>query len=459
MCEQAFQLSWREPMHLPSISRRLTILCATLLLTAGLAVSQATTATAADSITDLNLGDVQGSGDTAAAGGKVFIAVEDRIVVASSQGVPTGAITGLAEPWGLASSADGTRLYAALRGSHELAEIDTATLAITRRIDLTAYPCPSRLERSADRLWVSYGCPAVWGGGVLSLDMSETTPQPVPLPISQTSGASVIAAAANTLLVAENTRPQVYDLQNGTPALRGVIDTDDLEIAHGWEDLAITADGTKVYATPGSINDFEAWDLTTLSLIRSYGREEGIYNYRAIAVSPDGTRVAASHGFGGEEKPVALFDTATGAKIETFAASLHDVLRGSFTFSGTDLFAVTEAWSDVRHSYLWRMHGALLPVCKLTLTGPAAARKYSTATFTGRLTEPDGSDPTVRQLAVSFREMGQVTTLPDVTTNADGTFTFTHVPYTSGNLTYIVYRENTPDTRSCTASTRVSVRS
>ncbi|MFF0767323.1 YncE family protein [Nonomuraea wenchangensis] len=315
------------------------------------------------------------------------------------------------------------------------------------------------MERSADRLWVSYGCPAVWGGGVLSLDMSETTPQPVPLPISQTSGASVIAAAANTLLVAENTRLQVYDLQNGTPALRGVIDTDDLEVAHGWEDLAITADGTKVYATPGSINDFEAWDLTTLSLIRSYGREEGIYNYRAIAVSSDGTRVAASHGFGGETEPVALFDTATGAKIETFAASLHDVLLGSFTFSGTDLFAVTEAWSDVRHSYLWRMHGALLPPCKLTLTGPAETRKYSTTTFTGRLTEPDGSDPAVRQLTVSFREMGQVTTLPGVTTNADGTFTFTHAPYSSGNLTYIVYRENTPDTRSCTASTRVYVQS
>ncbi|MGW5159222.1 hypothetical protein ACWEPN_27410 [Nonomuraea wenchangensis] len=446
-------------MHLPAITRRLTVLCATLLLTAGLAVSQATTATAADSLTDLNLGDVQGSGDTAAAGGKVFIAMEDRIVVTDTQGGLTGSINNLAEPRGLAASTDGTRLYATLRGSNEVAEIDTATLGIIRRIDVAAHPCPDQLALSGHTLWVAHGCYAGLTGGALSLDMSAATPVPQPVPLEHAFYSSPqVAAAGNTLVMAYANALLVYELQGGAPSLRGRIDSSDHQHWNGWGEVALSPDGATAYVSPGAFNDLEAWDMTSLTLTRSYGKEEGVYLYGTMAVSADGSRVAVSRS-GPLEGPIVLFDTATGERTEVFYANVDGILQGSLTFSGTDLFAVAEAWPNVRHSYLWRMHGALLPVCKLTLTGPAETRKYSTTTFTGRLTEPDGSDPAVRQLTVSFREMGEVTTLPGVTTNADGTFTFTHAPYGSGNLTYIVYRENTPDTRSCTASTRVYVQS
>lgn len=444
-------------MYLPSISRRLTVVCTTLLLAAGLVVSATTTATAADSLTDLNLGDGTRVGHTAVGGGKVFIAVEDRIVVADTQGALTGTINDLAEPRGLAASADGTRLYATLRGSNEVAEIDTATVAVIRRIDMAAYPCPDGLALSGHTLWVAYGC---YGGGTgagLSLNMSADTPVPQPVPLeSPFYGAPKIATAGNTLTLAYDSVMLVYDLQGETPSLRGRINASDHAHWNGWGEIALSPDGATAYVSPGAFNDFEVWDMTSLTRTRSYGQEQGVYSYGTIAVSPDGSRVALSRD-GAQTESVALFDTATGEKTGVFNASVDRVLPGSLAFSGTDLFAVAEASLNVRHAYLWRIHGALLPPCKLTLTGPAETRRRNTATFTGRLTEADGSDPTVRQLTVSFRGLGRITTLPSVTTNPDGTFTFTHAPNVASLLTYVISRDNTPDSRRCTAATNVNV--
>ncbi|MFC4120727.1 YncE family protein [Nonomuraea zeae] len=106
----------------------------------GAAVAPA--ARAADSTTLLE--GVTGVSDLAVGAGKVFVSANDRIVV---------------------TGRDGTRLYAALSGSNELVEIDTGTLAVTRRLDLAAYPCPATLSLSGDRLWIGYGCYATFGGG------------------------------------------------------------------------------------------------------------------------------------------------------------------------------------------------------------------------------------------------------------------------------------------------------
>jgi DNA-binding beta-propeller fold protein YncE len=82
---------------------------------------------AADSTTYLNGATV--GGDVAAGAGKVFVAANDRIILANARGELTGAITGLSGVVGLAMTPDGTRLYAALSGSKQVAEIDTADLS------------------------------------------------------------------------------------------------------------------------------------------------------------------------------------------------------------------------------------------------------------------------------------------------------------------------------------------
>ncbi|WP_432921394.1 YncE family protein [Microbispora sp. CA-135349] len=92
-----------------------------------------------------------------AGGGKVFVAGDDRIVVADADGTLNGAVTGLSGALGLAITPDGTRLYAALRGSNEVAEINAADLTVTRRFNLAEYPCPTNLALSGNHLWVGYG--------------------------------------------------------------------------------------------------------------------------------------------------------------------------------------------------------------------------------------------------------------------------------------------------------------
>ncbi|MFC4535276.1 hypothetical protein [Sphaerisporangium dianthi] len=436
------------------ITRRLTALCGALALTTGLAVTQATTATATDSLT--SLGDVTGTGEIAVGGGKVFIATDDRIIVADTEGTLTTAIAGLSEVRDLVTTPNGTRLYATVRGSHEVTEIDTADLAITRRIDLSAHPCPDQLALSGNWLWVSYGCPWDSSGGALGLDLSTATPQPVPIDTNRLADAPQIVASANTLVVADFWDLRVYDLQDGAPTLRGAINSYDYALWNGWGGIALAPDGLTAY-TPGSANDINAWNLTTLTKARSYGQEEGVLTYENITISPDGTQMAVARSTDDvNDEPLVLFDVNTGAKVELFDQSL--VWFHGLAFSASDLFAVVEKSMDSTF-HLWRLDDATLPSCTIVVTGPEQARRSQTITFTGQLTEHDGSAPGVQPLAVAFRQVsGTTTALPDVTTNADGTFTFTHKPTITGTLSYDVSRDNTPGSRSCKGTATVKVR-
>ncbi|MEU3168485.1 hypothetical protein [Streptosporangium sp. NPDC006930] len=138
------------------MSRRLVAWAGTLLLTAAPLVAQAPTATAAVTVTDLGVAGK--GGDVVARSSKVFVAAGDQIVVAPIDGKVIDTIPGLSGAVALASPGVGRKVYAALRDSHEVIEIDTATLAITKRIDLTAHPCPSSLAQEYDRLWIGFGC-------------------------------------------------------------------------------------------------------------------------------------------------------------------------------------------------------------------------------------------------------------------------------------------------------------
>ncbi|MGW2215950.1 hypothetical protein ACWCSD_13255 [Nonomuraea sp. NPDC001684] len=202
-----------------------------MLAAAGLVAAPAPAAFA-DSATYLNtfLGAYERwEGDLATGGGKVFVSVKDRIVVTDSRGLSTGTVTGLSGAAGLASTQDGTRLYAALSGSNEVAEIDTSGPTITRRINLASYPCPSKLSLSGDRLWVGYGCAGTWGGGVVSLDVDVTAPEPQPVEVGpRTYAAPLVAAAGDTLVMSGSDDSQddltVYDTSTTSATLRGVID-------------------------------------------------------------------------------------------------------------------------------------------------------------------------------------------------------------------------------------------
>ncbi|WP_327586167.1 hypothetical protein OHA25_03425 [Nonomuraea sp. NBC_00507] len=439
------------------LTRRLVALGSALIVMAGLGVAMAPAASAADFTT--YLGDRPGGGgDLAAGGGKLFISASDRIIVTDSHGTVTGAITGFPSVSRVVTTPDGTRLYATLPGSNQLAEYDTADLTAIRQIDLSSYPCATNMSLSGTRLWVAYGCSDL-NRGVFSLDMSQASPEPVPIETDGMLDPPLLVAAGNTLVIGDPGRSvpdlYVYDLSGATATLRGVISGQTNGLSR-LRDLAITSDGSMVFPTLGGLYRFDGWDTTSLTRVRTYG--EVPTHTRAVAISPDGAYFVGgvANTSGPEDIAVYAMDK-TAEPLYTYANPAGELVAGSLAFSGTDIYGLlwdgyTSRW------HLWRVHGGMLPASAMTLTAPSTGTAYKPVTLTGRLTLPGGSAPGAQTLVVTRRlPDGARTTLAGTTTGENGTFTFTDSPPVSGAVTYDVLWDGSADFRWSRASATVTV--
>ncbi|MFD1539350.1 hypothetical protein [Nonomuraea guangzhouensis] len=429
-------------------------------MTAGLVIAVAPVASAADSITDLGVSvGITAPSDVVAGGGKVFVTAEDRIVVTDTDGALIGAVTDLPGVAGLAAAPDGTHVFAALHDSHEVVEIDTATLVVTRRIDFAAYPCPTKLALSGEVLWTAYGCDPDTGG-VASLDVSASAPQPVSL-VTGRPTAPLIAIAGNTLVLGDPRHDLadvlVYDVSNGSATLRGEIDGDTYGLPSP-RDLAITPDGST--AVLAFSNGYEAWDTTSLTKVREYGKDASAKGQVVgVAVSPDGTHIAGGWWLG--DRGIELYDVAT--RATTYTKKIPSgwptprILGGSITIAGNDVFSVLLNPSTGRLR-LWRLEDATLLPSNVTLTAPERGTALEPLTLTGRLTVPDGATQGRQRLEVTRRlPDGTSATLRRARTAADGTFTITDAPPVSGTVAYDVSWGGSTDVRGSTASVSVKV--
>jgi WD40 repeat protein len=422
-------------------------------LTAGLLVTLAPTASAEDSMTDLGV--FAYGGDLVVGGDKVVVSIDDRIVVADRAGEVQGTITGVSGASGLAMTADGTRVYAALRGSKEVAEIDTATREITRRIDLAAYGCPFSLALTGERLWVGYGCDAT---GVLGFDLSAPTSQPAVADTSLLKASPYIAAAGDTLVVGEFSGSPadlfVYDVSGAAPVLRGEIDGHTNYNA-GLEDIAVTPDGSHIISAFRLPDAFTMWDATTLAQVRDYEKGPEAEGYpSSVAVSPDGAYIAGGRTSG---VGMTLYDSASGTEVYATTPPQGEVVSGSTAYVGRDVYSLVK--SDTDHLYLWRIHDATLPASTLTLTAEPGGTAQRPFTMTGQLTFADEPAPGAQPLIVTRTLAdGTTATLPSATTAADGTFSITDTPPTGGQTTYTVLWNGDGEHRWSKASVTMEVR-
>ncbi|MFF3437958.1 YncE family protein [Streptosporangium sp. NPDC002721] len=421
-------------------------------MTAGLLIALTPTASAEDSMTDL--GAFAHGADLVVGGDKVAVSIDDRVVIADTTGELEGAVTGLSGATGLAMTPDGTRLYAALRGSNEVAEIDTAAREIIRRFDLATHPCPSTLALTGERLWVGYeGCGD--GTGVLGLDLSAAAPEPSPFEVPLKTG-PLLAAAGNTLVVGEVSSPAdlfVYDVSGAAPVLRGEIDGH-AQDNHHLQDVTVTPDGSHVISAFSVPYSFEVWDATTLTRVRGY-QGTGFDGWpTAVAVSSDGAHIAGARHSGLE---MTLYDAASGAKVYTADTPVGEVVGGSVAFSGRDVFSLLKTSTDQLH--LWRLHDVTLPESTLTLTSAPGGTAHQPLTLTGRLAFTDGATPGAQPLVVT-RTLpdGTSAELPGVTTAADGDFTITDTPPAGGQTTYTVRWKGDGGHRWSNASVTTAIR-
>ncbi len=408
--------------RLSRLMRRILAVGAVSVMAAGLIAPQTPAAAAADDTTDLgvSLALWRKGGDVAAGRDKVFVSAIDRIVVADAQGSVIGTIPGIPGVQELALAADGARLYAAVESANQVMEIDTTSLSVIRRIDMTAYPCPSALSLSGDRLHVGYGC-STNTGGVVSVDVSAGDPEFTQI-MTGLYKAPLLAAAGRTLVVAEKGLSPgilwVYDVSGATATRRGVIRS-------GAPDLAITPDGATVFT------GLDSWDTATMAHVSRYGEDRVP---QAVALSPDGALLVRGQMRG---IPVEAFDIGTGESRFAHENRNDEVVPGGIAILGSTVFALRRDPSY--RLYLWRLPDVTLPASSLTFTAPSWATVLDPLTLTGRLTLTDGSAPGAQPLEVTRHAYdGTAESLPVVTTAEDGTFTVTDIPKAVGWFTYDV---------------------
>ncbi|MFI6480086.1 hypothetical protein ACIBH1_19280 [Nonomuraea sp. NPDC050663] len=441
--------------------RRLAALAAALVTTVGLLAVASPAAQAEDTTTDLgiSLSSYRLGGDVAAGGGHIFVSADDRIIATDAAGQFAGAFLYLSYVADLATNADGTRLYAALRGSNEVIEINAANPAILRRIDLAAYPCPSHLALKGSRMWIGYGC-ETREGGVVSLDLSDPEAAPNPL-VSGRYGTPKVAAAGDRLVFGDTgINPSslfVYDVSAASPTLLGEIDGHDHSL-YNLQDLALSPDGAMLVSAFGSPYRHDAWDTTTLTKIRSYGESDPFRGYPAAArFSADGKHLALGW-TRDATRNIELYEVATGAILSTKTNSAGDMVEGSIAFSGSDMVSVLRtSGSDALH--LWRAEGPGRKASTLILRGLSEAPVQQRLDLTGRLALAGESAPGAQPLKVTRQHPdGTTSTIEGVTTAEDGSFTVEDVPQALGRTTYEVSWEGNADHLPSSVSFTVTLR-
>jgi YVTN family beta-propeller protein len=413
------------------------------------AIGIAASATADDNTTLLD--GVTGVRDVATGRGKVFVAAVDRVVVADASGAVTDTVPGLAGAAGLAISPDGDRLYVALRDSGEVAEIDTGTSQVVRKIGLEGHACPSHMALSGSRLWVGYGCDGLWDGGVVTLDVTAASPTIFGV-TDRKFGAPTVASAGGVLALGEGDLSpspiDVYSVNGEEATSRGTFSVPSLK------ELALSPDGGLLVVASGAPYTHLGYDTSTLTEVRRYGDPSWGYP-NAAQISFDGRYLAAGrYSFGGPE--LVVHTAADGAVVNQADNPAGDLVNGSVAFLDTDVFAVLEDGSN-HQFFLWRVARATVPKSAIALTAPSSATALDPMTVTGRLTLADGAAPGVQQIAVTRTVPDGTSTPLSATTAVDGTFTITDSPPVSGDVRYDVSWEGTANYQGSSASVTVSV--
>ncbi len=300
--------------------------------------------------------------------GYVFLSTANGIEVRDLAG---GVVISLAlgSTDGLALSADGGTLYAALPADHAIAVIDTGTLAETARITTDSNVLPRTLALTGSMLWFGYEGPVnSFYGGIGVADLSQPNPTAtVPAPIVNDTGTAVwwhrapaltsSAVLPDTLFAGDqsggSSRPVEKFSASGTTltvaAVSSALDLSAMAAA------AVTADGADLLVPAAG------WRVERLrtSDLASDGYLPSNTPMVAVAVAPDDGRIAFGNGLNADQPAVYTF-TATGAVEYQYAYQPYwgaSEAGLAYNSTGSTLYAVTQSWdSSAPGGWRFRLH-------------------------------------------------------------------------------------------------------
>lgn len=352
---------------------------------------------------------------------------------------------------GLAVSADGKTLYAALSAAGAVAAIDvssitpTTTLPTQKLWHLGTGQVPVDLAIQSGKLWVSYNpnqIPGLAKIGYFSLSVANPSFVVPPEILDVWYAAPMLAADPSDtgILIASDsgldpTEAASYNVSGSTvitlaPEQR-LLDNGTENCANA-ADLAVVPGGGKVIMACGWPYAHYYYSTANLSLLGDYATS----TYpNAIAMAPSAGLVALGDGSSpsiyvykiGGTTPRSVYDFGSDPTNTVTLAG-----RGlALSPTGSVLYAVTTV--GFPSTYDLNVFGH--PAAGLTLIGPPTATADTRITLNGTLILPGGT-PAGTTIKITRTVAGQTVTLPPATTAAGGAFTVPDTPGAAGKYHY-----------------------
>jgi hypothetical protein len=372
------------------------------------------------------------------------------VVVADLDGTNIRKVATATRVNGLALGADG-RVYAADAAGRILA-IDPASDMQVTPYSVAPADCPDSLAALGRRIWFSYGCSPSSSSGFGVLDPAAGTVTTGILAGTRLARSALAAVPGQpdqlvaSMAVAGDpavigSAPTQADLSLLTVTDTTAVVTNHVDVSHAY-DVAVSGDGAAAMIADGaSGRRFSLPDLTDQAPTYTTPKQLAT----SIAVSPDGNYVAVG-GDGGQGDEVGTFGADSGTTVRDYDTSTPGSANpgqsnepAMHALAWTANHSLLAVYADYGDGYptLKVLNSAIQALTSLSASGPSSKKRGSQLTISGQLTSHDAALAGGR-LTVTRTDLAGTHTLPAVTTNGSGGYSFRDHPSVGSTNTYTV---------------------
>ncbi|MFC8132003.1 YncE family protein [Streptomyces sp. NPDC057302] len=386
-----------------------------------------------------------------------------KILAADYTGALVDSVSGISGVSGLALSDDGSTLYAAAEGSHEIVALDAATLDVKARYAVDTDRGPSHIAFASGKVWFTYG--DQWDGDLGSLD-PQGDPEGDP-EVDPPSGAGAVTLGLFPQAHPGIHGPALLDTDPSSPGLLAVGQTGLSSDSMAVVDVsAATPQLTAYYQGDYSLND----GIDDIDLVP--GAPQVLVNGAQRDAYADGKFTAAGAYPAGQRADIApngLVAKVDGTKVAVHRPNAAQPIRTYTTGTSGTAGAAALTWAP-DSSRIFALVGAgngytlkalsdpALNAPSLTVKAPSSAPRAKKLTVTGKLTSTVPLPAGVKlQVSRTDVESPDGKALAAATVKADGSYSFTDTPPAGGSVTYRVTYAGDAEHTTVTASDKVDV--
>jgi hypothetical protein len=369
--------------------------------------------------------------------------VSSSIIVTNLAGKLIATLGGQDGVEGIALSADGSTLYAALSGLDAVSAINTTSLEETALYPLGSGNRPYDVAVQSGRVWVSYkSSTGNFVGSVDPDDVPASAFTPLALPSSFTTAPQLVADpdGSGTLLASEpgagiatvasyDVATSPVTLYNGPTSLAGCEFPADLAVAPGGAEFIISCGASQ-----------QVYNTQTFAQTGRYLFGSG---QDAVAIAPDGTIASGAHGAPnvtvyrpGVKTPVNRF-SQTGYQVGLAQYGLAWAADSATLFAVYEYPVLKDAGVSSHAFRVFAYHDPSRTASTITLRGTAEAILGGSVSLAGKLTLSVGAPPARSRITITRTQAGSHVVKRWIKAiTASDAFSLTDTPSSPGVYTY-----------------------